>query len=90
MGTATIITIVKYAALFAAFSALSLKLLFLFRYKARTNKPISYKWIGWYQSDQMMGTSSESRREFMQYNNKLSTVMWICIGLLILVYFLPE
>jgi hypothetical protein len=38
----------------------------------------------------LMGTSSESRRVFMQYNNRLSTIMWVCIGLLILVYFLPE
>ena len=90
MRTATIIAIVKYAALIAALSTFLLKRVFLLKYKARANKPVSYKWIGWYMPTQLMATTSDLKREFMQNNNRLSTIMWICIALLILLFFFPQ
>lgn len=58
------------------------------RYKSRY-KHLGFRWLFWYDAIEIFGTSSPSRRIFMQNQNQLSTLMWVCIGVTILLTILP-
>jgi len=58
------------------------------QFKSR-HKNIDISWILWYHPNDILGTTSSSRRMFMQRQNRLSIIMWVCVLLLILISFLP-
>jgi hypothetical protein len=88
MDLIIILTILKLLVFAVAF------FLFLFKYrsvqqfKAR-NRKVGGRWILWYASLEIQGTSSPARRHFMKTNNRLSTIMWICILIGVLLLILP-
>ena len=88
MDITNIILIIKSAAIVIAVSMFIYKYQNVQRYKARY-KNIGSKWILWYDSIEILGTSSPTRRDFMQTHNKLSTIMWLSVLLLILLYIIP-
>ena len=88
MGITNIILIVKSSAIIIAVSIFIYKYQYAQRYKARY-KTIGNKWILWYDSIEILGTSSPTRRDFMQTHNKLSTIMWLSILMLILLFIIP-
>ncbi|CAN5807778.1 hypothetical protein BH10BAC3_BH10BAC3_40460 [soil metagenome] len=88
MDITIIILIFKSAAISIAASMFIYKYQNAQRYKARY-KSIGSKWILWYDSIEILGTSSPSRRDFMQTHNKLSTIMWVSVLLLILLFLIP-
>ena len=83
-----IILIIKCAALIVAVSIFIFKYLYVQRHKARY-KHVGIRWILWYDSIEILGTSSPTRRDFMQTHNKLSTIMWVSVLILIVAFFIP-
>jgi hypothetical protein len=72
----------------AAVSLLVLKYIYVRRFRTK-HRQIDARWILWYDTMDILGTASQSRKSFMQTNNKLSTAMWICVLIGILLSILP-
>jgi hypothetical protein len=84
---------VKYIFLIVQVAALIIAVcLFIYKYrnaeKFKTRYKTSGRWILWYSSMEILGTSSPTRRQFMQTQNRLSIVMWICVLLFIILFIL--
>jgi len=47
------------------------------------------RWLSWYGSFWILGTSSPDKRAFMKKNNQLSTLIWICILVFVGLFLLP-
>jgi hypothetical protein len=43
----------------------------------------------WYDSMEILGTSSPKYRDFMQTHNRLSTIMWMAILLIVVLFIVP-
>lgn len=78
-----VIVLIQGIALLLAIALLVLKYRDVQKFKTRS-KYSGSRWLLWFNSIQIMGTDSPSRRNFMQTQNKLSTIMWICVILLVL------
>lgn len=88
MDTLLIVTVVKLIALAAVIILFIVKLRTTQRFRAR-HKHIGMRWLLWYDEMQILGTSSPSRRDFMVTHNKLSTFMWVCLLLFVLMFIIP-
>lgn len=59
------------------------KYLMLRGYSLSSKRPIRLKLVGFYDSWEMTGSSSELRRGVMQRNNRLSAAFWACVALIV-------
>ena len=89
MDIVQIISIIKGAAILTAITIFIFKLRTTQQYKARQHRDPGTRWLLWYDTIQILGTSSPSYRDFMQKHNKLSTVMWVSVLLTILMFIVP-
>jgi hypothetical protein len=88
MDIVKIISIIKLIALLTAIIIFVFKLRTTQRYKSKNRHP-GMRWILWYDSMEILGTSSPTYRDFMQTHNRLSTIMWIAVLLMVLLFIIP-
>ena len=89
MDIVQIISIFKVLAIITALIIFFFKLMATRRYKSKQHRDPGARWLLWYDTIQILGTSSPSYRDFMQKHNKQSTIMWVAVLLLILLYIVP-
>jgi hypothetical protein len=84
-----VILMMQSAALTAAAGLFIYKYSNVQKFKARY-KNVGSRWVFWYFTSEILGTSSPSRRVFMLTHNRLSTLMWTCVLLLIILFLAPH
>lgn len=88
MDAISIILVLKVLVFLSAFFLFIVKYRIVQRYKIK-HRRIGARWILWYDSLEIQGTSSQSRRDFMLTHNRLSFIMWACLLIGVLLLILP-
>ena len=88
MDIVQIVSIIKVVAMITAITIFIFKIRNTQRYRSKNRHPGS-RWILWYDTMEILGTSSPTYRDFMQTHNKLSTIMWVAVLLIVILYIIP-